>query len=133
MIWRATRKDVPELVKMGRLFARAIGEEPHDASLLDYMTGLIEQGIIYRSKQGMIGGIVVTQPWNRNRRMAQELFWWSEDRKGMALMRAFEKWAEAQGVGREYVVFSTIGAPGRTDELMGKLGYKQVERAYRRL
>lgn len=133
MIRKATRNDVPDLVKLGRSFVLAIGEEPHDASLANYMRGLIDHGVVFRSDKGMIGGIIVSPPWNKRRLLAQEMFWWAEDGQGLALMRAFEAWAEEQGIARRDVVFSAIGPEGRADKIIKRRGYAQVERSYRRV
>lgn len=134
MIRAATMEDVPALVAFGRQF--------HDESGLpfDYDDGaatLFAQGVVQSpagcaliSDTGMLLGVLspaYTQPgW----RMAVEMAWWAE-RGGVALLRAFEGWARAQGA--KEVRMTSLATLPRADRLLRRLGYEAAEVSYRKV
>jgi GNAT superfamily N-acetyltransferase len=131
MIRRATLKDSPALLEMGRKFADETGVAERigwDAeSVADLLAMLIESetGIVLISEQGMIGGYVAPHHFNRNVRMFVELFWRAEDGQGRALLDAAEAQAEALGAAKSIMV--AMDGMERTARLYGRLGYVPCE------
>lgn len=84
---------------MGRRFHKA----KQDAYVFDadstagFFAGLIPGGGVFISPGGFIAGAIVPAPSNREYLTAYEIFWWSEDKTGGALLRAFEQWATDSG------------------------------------
>lgn len=56
--------------------------------------------------------------------IAQEVGWWATDGTGIRLLRAFEKWADAQGA----VLKQVSTAPEGLD--LSRLGYRKAELAW---
>lgn len=82
---------------MGGRFHRAgeLGGVFMPAVFWEFCKSLIDNdtGVIFRSDQGMIGGMKCPAFWDCTYKIARECFWWSEDRRGMALKAAYEDWA----------------------------------------
>lgn len=79
--------------------------------------------IVLISDGGFIAGSL--QPTVINpRQIAMEHGWYSADRSGLALLRAFEAWAASRGA---ILVQLSTGAEGLD---LSRLGYRLVERAW---
>ena len=117
-------RDLPALREMGRRFHDAArpewpwSDEGFDTTIRQVMGA----GFLALTERGFLAGLIAPQPLNPAWRVAHELLWWSEDRKGLDLIRAFRRWAEAQGAseikwscraGNERVtrVYARIAAP----------------------
>lgn len=99
-VWIADAHDLPALVDMGERF-HAAARLPGAYNGEDfgvYCAWLVgdDEGVIFRTDGGMIGGHVALLPWDRSHRVATEDFWWSEDGHGAALLSAFEEWGLAR-------------------------------------
>lgn len=132
MIRRATQADVATATA----FAREFHSESVHASipvvpdiLETWMGGLIDQGAVFLSSRGIIGGLVSPIYFNPAYRVAVELFWWAPE-GGKALREAFEAWAVEQGV--DAIQFS--GQRNERSETIEKLfrraGYEPVETGF---
>lgn len=98
MIREATADDLPKIVTLGRRF--------HEAAKLPgaFMPAVFwgfceyllseENGIIFVSPKGMIGGLKSPVMWNCTYHIARESFWWAEDGLGQELLDAYEEWAD---------------------------------------
>jgi GNAT superfamily N-acetyltransferase len=99
MIRRATQDDIPRIVELGAEF---LAECPYSWVPLDpvafavFASGMIEQGVIFLSDDGMIGGVFSPFYFNPAVRMVAELFWWARS-EGQALRQALEAWAREHG------------------------------------
>lgn len=104
---RATTDDVPFLCVAGERFhaAQKLPGRYNALTFSRYAEHLIGHGVVFRTEIGMIGGSIRSMPWDSTYRSAQESFWWSEDRQGMALLAAFEGWAQEQGADEVRMAF----------------------------
>ncbi len=96
---KATVDDVPFLVEMGHKF-HAAAQLPFPAEQGAVETAIrqmIEQGVVFVTERGAIGGMLSRAWINPAWVYAAEFFWWAEDGKGRALLRAFEEWARDNG------------------------------------
>lgn len=94
-----------------------------------------EGTLLYHESGGMLGGIAAPLPFNNNRLLAQELFWWVEPgaRKtgaGMELLQEFERWAAQRGA----VAIQMLALEQLNPEVVGQMytqsGYVPSERAF---
>lgn len=99
MIRRATHEDMPEILRLGAEF---LAYSPYawaelDAEAFSTFAGqMIENGAIFLSDDGMIGGILSPLYFNPSVVLAAELFWFARS-EGPALRQALEAWAREQG------------------------------------
>lgn len=135
MIRSATHDDIPWLVETGDAFHKAAGhrEEHIREDYAQTLANLIEGGIILRSDSGVIGGIVFPCYFNFAEKWAQELFWWSEGRDGMALLRAFEARAKDMGAGKIIMSRWESLRPKAVDRVLRAEGYAPIETSYEKV
>jgi hypothetical protein len=108
---------------MGEQFAAAVDMPYDEQSTAETMLRLMESadGVLLVGHGGMVGGLVYPAYFNREHRMAQELFWWSETPGvGRALLAGLENWARG------------VGAKSLTMLAMADLRADAVGRLYRR-
>lgn len=97
---RATQDDLDLVVGLGLDFHAA---SPHSVDPVDpkgwrdFASRLIDHGAVFVTDGGMIGGALAPVYFNPAIQYAYELFWWSPDHKGRALMAAFRQWARDAG------------------------------------
>lgn len=135
MIRRAETKDIPRLLDMGERFAAKarlfehVGYDP--TSMAETFRLMIEgdRFCLFVGERGAIGGMVAPHPFNHSRMVADELFWWSEGREGLRLLRAYEDWAGSFGA---VIRMTTLEAvePERVGKLFERRGYQPLERAF---
>jgi hypothetical protein len=135
MIRPATLDDIPDLLAMGARFAsRAalaehVGYEPAD---MENTFGVMIEDpahVVLIGESGAIGGMSGPHPFNYRHVIAQELFWWSEGREGLALLKAFEGWAQAHCHSLRMITLEAV-EPQRTGRLYERMGYAPVEHGY---
>ena len=104
MIREAELSDLPEIIRMGRLFAQSLGIPLDDETTLDTAENLIasDSSVLLIDEGVMAAALAYPLYLNKHITVAQELFWWvDEDKRGNGLGRdvrdALEDWA--QGVG----------------------------------
>lgn len=127
MIRKATEADIEDLVEMGASF-HAAAKHPsryNPEHARDLLEAMFKQGAVFRSDKGMIGGLLSPAYCNRNWLMAVELFWWSEDRQGLKLLRAFERWAK--DVGADEVRMTTLASHPDVETIISRMGYAPAE------
>ena len=84
-----------------------------------------DEGCIFVTDKGMIGGHIAPLPWDATFRVANEVFWWAEDGRGADLVRAYEEWAtKADEVRMAFLINLRPTATGR---VLSRLGYMGVE------
>lgn len=135
MIRPATADDIPQLLAMGQRFAERarlwdhVGYDP--ASMEATFRAMIEGDAfcLFIGQAGALGGMVAPHPFNHGQMIADELFWWSEGREGLALLKAYEDWA---GSFRAVIRMTTLEAvePERVGKLFARRGYVPLERAF---
>lgn len=125
----ATPDDMPRLLEMMRAFHERAGLPfgfDEDA-VAAFLCGLMDGGVVIMTPHGMIGGLVTSPYCDPKWKIAVELFWWA-DRGGMALLRAFEKWAKDAGV-NEMRMTSLESLP-RASAILWCKGYVATEISY---
>lgn len=134
MIRPATVKDIPALLEMGRKFAdkaqlkNHVGYDPH--SMVQTFEALITNGHpLFIGEHGAIGATQIAHPFNHEHIHAQELFWWSEGREGLALLRALEAHCAEHCHSLAMITLEAI-EPERTGRLYERLGYAPLEHSY---
>ena len=124
---KAEAGDIPALVEMGRRFHEAKQDAyPFDAdSTAEFFASLIPGGGVFISPGGFIAGAIAGAPSNKEYLTAYEVFWWSEDKSGSALLRAFEQWAKDSGCADVKV---SHPAPERgVNAILRRKGYADAE------
>lgn len=132
MIRRATLEDT----QIATAFAREFHAESVHAGipvvpevLEAWMAGLIEQGAVFLSPRGIIGGLVSPIYFNPDYRVAVELFWWAPE-EGRALREAFEGWAIEQGVNAIQFSGQRNERAETVEKLFRRAGYEPVETGF---
>lgn len=131
-IRKATMDDVPAMLEMGKAFHAYSPwrDIPLDeAALSDFLSRVMEAGVIFLSDGGMIGGVMNPLYFNPAHRVAAELFWWAKS-GGRDLMARFEEWAAQEGASG--IQFSALGdnRSERMELLFIRAGYSKVETGY---
>lgn len=112
---------------MGRRFhtASSVPCDFNEEAFLKAMEGCKAQGGLFRTEKGFMAGVIVPSAVDPDWKMAVELAWWSEDRKGMHLLRQFEKWAKESGASE--VRMTTLASLPRASKIMERVGYRSAE------
>ena len=96
-----------------------------------FLTLLLDEGCIFVSERGMIGGFAWPAPWAKDYLIAMEAFWWAEDGQGKALADAYEAWAAARGAfgagGSTRMGYIEATQPERVEKILRKRGYVTLE------
>lgn len=125
--------DISQVVRLSLELAEVldVAVEPCPASIGAKAAQLMTSpsGFVALSANGFIAGEVVNSYFD-GAQHAQELGWYAPDGNGLALLKAFEAWAN--GLGCEAIRFSTRPEPGREAILLKRRGYLPVELAWRR-
>jgi len=135
MIRPATEGDIPRLLAMGAKFAERarlndhVGYDP--ASMEQTFRAMIERDefCLFVGDGGAIGGIVAPHPFNFAQNIADELFWWSEGREGLALLAAYEEWAAGFGAVVRMTALEAVEVE-RMVKIFARRGYRPLERAF---
>ncbi len=131
----ATPEDIPALLEMGARFAELASLAEHVGYNSDNMRDTFGQMIegehycIFISDSGAIGGVKAPHPFNYSHWMAQELFWWSEGKGGLGLLRAFEEWAGRTCHSVRMITLEAV-EPERVGRIYEKQGYVPLEHGY---
>lgn len=132
MIRRAVEHDMRELIAIGEKFTAAAGLEFDANATAESLRNLIAnpQGVVFISEDGAgcIGGMMFRQFWNRLY-VAQEFFWWAEH-DGLALLDAFEAWADERGANQLYMACLEALTPDRVANIYKRRGYVPQERGF---
>lgn len=137
MIREATHDDIPEILRMGKLFVADCGllVEYDEDSCADTAERLIDndESCLFVGDCGMIGGLVYPHYFNRDEMVAQELFWWVDPEKrggslGRRLFSRFESWAES--VGAKHIYMVALASQKPVERLYQRHGYRALESSY---
>lgn len=132
--------DLPHLVKMSKQFFDASGYGMEmafsDKSTKTSLEELMTQHILLvhgDPPEGMIGLILGSQAFNRNQKMAVELFWWvnpGSNGIGRELLIEAEKQAKIRGAQHISMLSLQSMSPDRVDEIYKRMGYQLREFHY---
>lgn len=129
MIRICTTEDIPDLLEMGKKFCE-LSERPfNEDSLITTFNNLINDGVLLRSEKGCIGGIIYPL-FMSGEMVAQEIFWWSEDKQGRALLEQFESIAKDSGAKYVMMVSLAKSSYNRICDIYKKLDYELLESNY---
>lgn len=129
----ATHSDIPAMADMGRKFA--LKAAPHVGfnrdSVERLLTSLIDSddGLVLVGDSSMFGAIIYPHPFNSAHRVAQELFWWSEGREGLALFGEAEKRLHGRCDSFVMITLETVN-PDRMANIYQKRGFVPMERGF---
>lgn len=132
MIRRATGKDLATAVRFAKEFH---AESVHswipvrDEDLVPWMSSLIENGAVFLSEHGIIGGVMAPLYFNAAFMMAVELFWWAPQ-EGRALREAYEAWAKEQGASVIQFSGQRNDRSETVEKLFRRAGYEPVETGF---
>jgi hypothetical protein len=134
LIRRAEVRDIPRLLEMGRKFAERarlvdhVGYDPH--SMVQTFEAMIAGGHpVFVGERGAIGATQTPHPFNHEHIAAQELFWWSEGREGLALLRALEAHCSEHCHSLTKITREAV-EPERTGRLYRRLGFAPLEHSF---
>lgn len=134
MIRAAVLGDIPRLLEMGARFsekAQLAGHVGYDpASMAATFEAMITGGHpVLVSDSGAIGATVTRHPFNEAHIAAQELFWWSEGRGGLALLEALESYCAECCDSLTMITLEAI-RPEATGKLYQRRGYAPLEHSF---
>lgn len=128
MIRPATVADIPAIIDMIERLVRSVDGPQRVCRIRtgETLAGLIHnpRSVVLVSGRGFIAG-TITQTVISPEPVAVELGWFSEDRSGLALLRAFEAWSADQGA--TLVKMSCNG--GAAQRILERAGYRMAEMA----
>lgn len=134
MIRPATLSDIPRLLEMGDRFSEKakladhVGYDPF--SMSETFREMIEGGhLLFVSDTGAIGALRAHHPFNREHVFAQELFWWSEGRDGLALLDALIEHCQEHCHSLLMITLEAI-KPEATGRLYERKGFVSLEHTY---
>ena len=128
-IRHAGHADIPALVEMGRKFHKA-SQMPCSFDV-EASTGLLgrmidaDGAVVLITDAGAMGGMLSAAYCDPEWVMAIELFWWAQDRRGLLLLGAFERWAVEKHANE--VRMTTLSAISGPEKILARRGYKSVE------
>jgi GNAT superfamily N-acetyltransferase len=123
--------DIPALVDMCQAFHAASGMPftfDRDA-MANVLARLIEaeDATVLMTERGVIGGMLNTAYCAPSWVYAVEMFWWAKG-DGLALLRAFEGWAQRAGANE--IRMTSLAALPRADRILRHVGYSPAEISY---
>ena len=137
MIREAQISDFPEIIRMGREFAKSIGIPLDDESTLDTAENLIESdSSVLLIDEGVMAGVMAYPLYlNKNIVVAQELFWWVDEDKrgngtGREILEAMENWARGVGANQLTMIAMSDTSPEFIEQVYLRDGYKPFEKTF---
>lgn len=147
MIRHATIEDIPKLVECGSRFLQYSPYGRYDVeysfeSSQEFLEGILANDngvIIVMDHDGVIaGGLVglLNCAWFAPGVVtAHELAWWVDPEhrqgvEGIKLVKEFERWAKEKGAKFVTLTDLIIGEEYPVGKLIGRMGYKEIERAH---
>jgi hypothetical protein len=135
-IEKATLVDLPQCLVCAEKFIKFYGFKWNLESATKTMKHILDQGmfIIAKEKDKVIGGaaaILVSNMWNSDELIFQEMFWWVEEdyragSVGIRLLLELEKQAPTDAI----IALSILPKSNIKTETLSKLGYVVREISY---
>jgi hypothetical protein len=135
VIRAARHDDIPALLEMGEKFSSRAGLVHHVGYNPEHMAATFaamidaEDHVILIGERGAIGAVCCPHPFNYDHKAAQELFWWSEGREGLALLTALETWARGRAASLQMITLEAV-EPERTSKIYARKGFVPLERSF---
>lgn len=131
----ATHEDLPALLRMGRAFCEALGEDCDTGTMQATAVNLIDNpmGVMLVEDGGMAGALCYPHFFNASRLIAQELFWWVEPGArgrgvGVKLLHDLEQWA--LNMGAERLLMVSMASLPNVGVLYERKGYRAFEQTW---
>ncbi|WP_313349783.1 hypothetical protein [Paracoccus sp. (in: a-proteobacteria)] len=126
MIRPATPQEIPRVIDLIEKLAATI-DGPQRVDRLktgETLSGLTQdpRGVVLVTDRGFIAGCI-SQTVISPDPVAVELGWYAEDKSGLALLRAFEAWAERQGA----TLIKMTCNGGAAQRILERSGYRIAE------
>lgn len=125
-VWVVTSEDVSDLLVMGARFAESVNLKFDAAIVEQSLLRLIETGVILRTDGGAIG-FAIYPSYYSGEIMAQELFWWSEDKQGKQLLDIAELVLSHLNVEKIIMTAFSNEYHERVSKIYEKRGYNHLE------
>lgn len=132
-IRRATIDDLDHVARLGLAFINAAGMPPATLDeCKEFCTKLLtaDEGVAFISERGVIAGVLSPLYYKPSYKLAAELFWRAEDGNGLALLRAFEDWAGAEGANDIRLSTLDYFSSPIVEKLLVRRGYALHEKGY---
>ena len=100
------------------------------SSTATFFSRMIAGGVVFMTEGGFLAGMIGPEPSNARYLVAHEAFWWSEDRSGLRLRKAFEEWAKKNGCSE--VQFSHPEGEEVVGRILERAGYEPATRVWRK-
>jgi len=143
MIRLATKKDLPNLLRMSELFFNVSGYADittfnKDDSTVFLLELIRLNTLLTDGESGMIGFIIFPMFMNKATLMSQELFWWVDENSrntslGIKLLKAAEKASRESGANVMNMLSLEDLNGEKVNKMYSKLGYKRKEQSYMRV
>ena len=137
MIREAELSDLPEIVRMGRLFGAAVGAPIDDESILDTAENVInsDESVLLIGEGVMAAALTYPFYFNKNMLVAQELIWWvDKDKRGSGvgrdLLMALEQWAKGIGATQLIMIAMSDTSTEFVERVYLRNGYKPFEKTF---
>ena len=121
------------LEEMGRRFHAASNQSCgfDAAAFTAMMDKCAENGGLFQSARGFVAGMIAQAWCDPQWRIAVELAWWSEDGRGLYLLREFERWAVESGA--KEIRMTTLHTLPKAGKILARRGYAVSEHSWTRL
>ncbi len=137
MIREAEISDLPEIVRMGRLFGAAVGAPVDDVSILDTAENVInsDESVLLIGEGVMAAALAYPFYFNKTMLVAQELIWWvDKDKRGSGigrdLLMALEQWAKGVGATQLIMIAMSDTSTEFVERVYLRNGYKPFEKTF---
>ncbi|KKL84866.1 hypothetical protein LCGC14_1960440 [marine sediment metagenome] len=137
MIREAEFSDFPEIIRMGRLFAKSLGVAVDDESILDTAENVINssESVLLIGEGVMAAALAYPFYFNKNMIVAQELIWWVDKEKrssglGRELLTALEQWAKSVGAQQLIMIAMSDTSTEFVEQVYLRNGYKPFEKTF---
>ena len=134
MIRAATSADIPALLDMGARFseraalASNVGYDP-DSMATTFERMIAGNEPVFMTDTAAIGAVVFQHPFNFSHTAAQELFWWSDGREGISLLKRLTEHCEAFCDSLTMITLEAV-RPEATGRLYERMGFTPLEHSY---
>lgn len=95
------------------------------------IAGMIQNGVVLRTDNGFIGGVVYEDPMRDWTILAEAAWFSTQPGEGKELLKAFEE--EGKRLGVDEVRMSTLETYKPAEAMLMRLGYSPIEHSYRKL
>lgn len=137
MIRQAEISDLPEIVRMGVLFAASVGIPFDIETTLETAEKVMSSpdSVLLVDDGAMAAAVTYPLFLNKNIKIAQELLWWvDKDKRGTGvghdILNALEEWAQSVGADKLTMMAMHDTSPDFIDQVYLRNGYQPFEKTF---